>query len=154
MRRSEGNSERFAPPDSHVRLCEREPAKDGGKVPADALDRFPHRPGVMNSAIVNTALARNLQNATLRIAMRTSYYGRPQPTVEARFPPGTHRRHSSAALQTLAAIVELATPPAERWNVVIEQPSEEEGTVSLDLSAPTPEEEARRGLEFLRRTLA
>ena len=122
-------------------------------MPDDAVDHFTHRPGVMNSAIVNTALARNLQDATLRIAMRSSYCALPQPTVEARFPRGTHHRKSSAALHALAAVLELATPPRESWIVVIEKPSDEAGSVHLELARATPDE-AERGMDFLRRTLA
>jgi hypothetical protein len=107
----------------------------------------------MNDAILSTATIRNLRAGTLTASVRKSEYGTPRPQVEVRFPKGTHYRKASAALHALAAVAELATPGTESWVVVVDAHGDEVGRVYLELADGTAEE-ARRGLEMLRQTIA
>jgi hypothetical protein len=153
MRESQGTSEEFKGPDSHVRIRVESGEESPEEALFDAVDRFTHPPDVMNDAILNTALVRNLRAASLKVSMGESQYGTPRPQVEVRFLRGTHYRKSSAALHALAAVIELATPTNEGWVVVVDPHADEVGTVYLEL-ADGNQREATRGLELLKRALA
>ena len=152
MRESQGNADEFRGPDSHVRLRTAGSRETPEEALLDALDRFTHPREVMNGAILNTAVVRNLRAASLKAKMGESRYGTPEPEIEVRFLRGTHFRKSSAALHALAAILELATPTNEGWVVVVDPHGDEVGRIYLELvdgSYP----EARRGLELLKRAI-
>ena len=153
MGESQGNVEEFEGPDSHVRPRVGPRAETPDKALLDALDRFTHPPEVMNDAILNTGLIRNLRAAHLKARMGESRYGTLQPEIEVRFDRGTHYRKSSAALHALAAVIELATPTNEGWIVQVNSHSDDVGFVYLEL-ARGDESEAKRGLELLKRAIA
>jgi hypothetical protein len=106
----------------------------------------------MNDAILTTATIRNLRKARLSASMGRYRYGT-RPEVEVRFPRGTPTRNVTAGLYSLAALVELATPPHERWLVGVDTSDDEVAHVHLELMDDT-DEEAARGLALLKRVVA
>lgn len=86
-----------------------------------------------------------LMNTTIE----KSRYGFPQPQLEVFFDQDTSTREANAILHQLAAAVERATPPAERWIVQVEGWNSG-GRVYLELHNATPAE-AKRGLATLER---
>lgn len=78
-----------------------------------------------------------------------SRYGCPQPQIELFFDQDTSTREANAILHQLAAAVERATLPAERWIVQVEGWNAG-GRVYLELHDATPAE-AKRGLATLER---
>jgi len=94
-----------------------------------------------------------LMNTTIE----KSRYGCPQPQIELFFDQDTSTREANAILHQLAAAVERATLPAERWIVQVEGWNAGElhdrridGRVYLELHDATPAE-AKRGLATLER---
>ena len=82
-----------------------------------------------------------------RVKMAHNAYGHPEPRIEVRFAEGLHFRKAQAALHLLAAAVELATPPEERWVArLVVSSIEAAGWLSLELLHAS-DEEAQRGLE-------
>src|SRR5262249_18901389 len=114
------------------------------------LDQFTHPGDGMNDAILQTALIRNLREATLTVQMGRTHYGHPKPEIIVHVPRGTPHRKASAALHAIAALVELATPVKEGWVVVVNHCGDESGSVELELFTAS-EDEARRGLAVLQR---
>lgn len=88
----------------------------------------------------------------LQVALETSRYGTPEPSVLVRFPSRTHFRAGHAALHELAAAVERATPPAEGWVVQLE-PGDNRARLYLELATADPAE-TDRGLALLRDVVA
>ena len=86
-----------------------------------------------------------LMNTTIE----KSRYGCPQPQIELFFDQDTSTREANAILHQLAAAVERATLPAERWIVQVEGWNAG-GRVYLELHDATPAE-AKRGLATLER---
>lgn len=86
--------------------------------------------------------------ATTTLSLAESRYGSPEPQIELRFPKGTSHRVVKAALHTLAADVELATPANERWIVHTETYYDDRGRVHLELAEATPAE-AERAMALL-----
>ena len=93
--------------------------------------------------------------ATTLYAVRegTSRTGTPQPSIEVRMPRGTHYRVLTAMLHRVAADVEIATAPHERWVVQTNAVLGTRGWVSLELADGTPKE-TERGLAVLRNVVA
>jgi hypothetical protein len=81
----------------------------------------------------------------LKVALRTSEYGFPRPTIDLRAPKGTPTRIVNAVLHQIAAAVEMATPERERWVV---RADIYENRVDLEL-AVADAAEADRGLAVL-----
>ncbi len=61
-----------------------------------------------------------LKTATFQITTVSSRYGTKTPTIKMAWPRGTSPRLVAAALHHVAAAVELATSPSDRWNVSID----------------------------------
>jgi hypothetical protein len=108
------------------------------------LDHFTHQGIGMN----DNKLAVSAK-ANIKVSLGTSEYGSLQPTVEVTIAPGTHWRYLHAALQVVAAKINLATPPAGRWVVVVPVPAcDNAGRVLLELYSGT-EHEARGAMALL-----
>jgi hypothetical protein len=60
------------------------------------------------------------KSPTMTVSLGQSQYGTPRPQIELRFPGGTSHRHLKAAVFSLAARIELATPEKEGWVVTFE----------------------------------
>jgi hypothetical protein len=58
--------------------------------------------------------------ATKTVSQGERRYGTPEPQIALRSPKGTSYHVVKAALRTLAAEIELATPASERWFLNIE----------------------------------
>lgn len=99
---------------------------------------------------MNTTTTKLLKSCTINAEIGTSRYGSPQPQLIVRTPKGTHFRQLRAALLTLAAEAELATPASEHWIVQIDDGGNEVGYVYLELSGGS-DAEAKRGLALLKR---
>jgi len=100
----------------------------------------------MNTTTTNEMLSM----AKRTITMAESGSGLAEPQIQIHLPKGSTIRQLTAALHTLAAHVELATPDGERWLVQMEAFRANIGRVFLEL-ATTSAEEADRGLALLRR---
>ena len=107
----------------------------------------------MNNAILNTALIRNLNAATMTISISESRHGTRRPQVAVTLPRGSCPRKTSAVLHTVAAVLELATQTEDRWCVVVDHVSDHTGCVYVELSDDTFAE-ADRALAMLRGALA
>lgn len=64
-----------------------------------------------------TKTFKSSNSASVTVTLSESIHGRPQPTIELRFPKGTSKRQVAAACYLVAANLELATPPYENWMV-------------------------------------
>ena len=78
--------------------------------------------------------------ATYAVRQGQSDHGFAQPAVAVLVPKGTHWRIHNAAVHKLAAIVEEATPAAEKWIV---QTDMDRGVVYLELRDATADENIR-----------
>ena len=74
---------------------------------------------------MNTTTKKLLKTCTINAEIGTSRYGSPQPQLMVRTPKGTHFRQLRAALLSLAAEAELATPTSEHWIVQIDDAGNE-----------------------------
>lgn len=81
-----------------------------------------------------------------------SRFGAPEPQLEIRLPRGTDHHALQAELAKLAAALEQATAPAERWIVRTECFHDARGRVYLELFEASPAETAR-GMALLRTML-
>ena len=99
---------------------------------------------------MNSAQMQIPGSMTVTARLGRDAYGIHQPELEVTLPRGTHYRRVKAALHHLAAKLELATPPAERWGVHIEVCGDVHGRIHLELGKGN-KEEAERGLALLRR---
>ena len=99
---------------------------------------------------MNTTTKKLLKTCTMNAEIGTSRYGSPQPQLMVRTPKGTHFRQLRAALLSLAAEAELATPTSEHWIVQIDDAGNEVGYVYLELSGGS-DAEAKRGLALLKK---
>jgi hypothetical protein len=88
-----------------------------------------------------------------KVVLSRHYDGVIQPQVEIEIAKGLSYRVRRAALHTLAAKIELATPSNEGWCVQIEHVSDTHGYVYLELIHATPAE-AERGMALLRKVIA
>lgn len=107
-------------------------------------DQNPHVRTTMNATT-----KRLIANTLYAVHEGTSRNGTPQPSIEVRMPRGTHYRVLTAMLYRVAADVEIATAPNERWVVQTNALMGTRGWVSLELAGGTPEE-TERGLAVLR----
>jgi hypothetical protein len=89
-----------------------------------------------------------LENPTTEVSLGHARYGTPRPQIEIRVPKGAPFRRLNAALHTLAAEIELATPMGETWVVATDALSDTTGIVYLELADGEPEE-TKRGLALL-----
>ena len=99
---------------------------------------------------MNTTTKKLLKTCTINAELGTSCYGSPQPQLTVLTPKGTPFRQLKAALLSLAAEAELATPGSERWIVQIDDAGNELGYVYVELSEGS-DAEAKRGLALLKR---
>ena len=99
---------------------------------------------------MNATTKKLLKTCTITAEIGTTRYGTPQPQLIVCTPKGTHFRQLRAALLTLAAEGELATPASERWIVQIDDAGNETGYVYLELSEGD-DAEAKRGLALLKK---
>jgi hypothetical protein len=98
--------------------------------------------------------ANNMSPApTVTVSIAHSRYGTAQPQVEVSFPRGTHFRAVRAALYTLAAKIESATPARERWVAEVDAFGDECGRVYLEL-LDANDSEAKRGLALLNKVVS
>jgi hypothetical protein len=153
MRTSQGNTGEYSGPDSHVRIRVPRDRKRRERAAASALDQFTHHFDAMNDAILNTALVRNLRAATITPSISESRHGARRPQVAVTLPRGTSPRKTSAVLHTVAAVLELATSPTDRWCVVVDHVADHTGCVYVELADDTFAE-ADRALAMIRGALA
>lgn len=99
---------------------------------------------------MNATTKKLLKACTISAEIGTTRYGTPQPQLTVRTTKGTHFRQLRAALLTLAAEGELATPASERWIVQIDDAGNQTGYVYLELSEGD-DAEAKRGLALLKK---
>jgi hypothetical protein len=88
-------------------------------------------------------------HSCIEVAILTSRFGNPEPQLEIRLPHGSNHRAVKAELHKLAAALEQATPPAERWTVHTECFHDARGRVYLELFEASPAE-ATRAMVLLR----
>lgn len=94
------------------------------------------------------------QNVTAtKVVLGCHYDGVIQPQIDVEIAKSVSYRVLHAALHTLAAKIELATPATEGWCVQIEYVSDTYGYVYLSLIHATPAE-AERGMAVLRKLIA
>jgi len=99
---------------------------------------------------MNTTTKKLLKASTITIGLGTSRYATNQPQLTLRTPKGTHYRQLRAALLSLAAEAELATPAGEHWIAQIDDAGNEIGYMYLEL-AEGDDAEAKRGLALLKK---
>jgi len=78
---------------------------------------------------MNTTMKKLLKSCTITVGLGTSRYATNQPQLTVRAPKGTQYRQLKAALLSLAAEAELATPATEHWVAQVDDAGNEIGYV-------------------------